>query len=203
MIKIHLFFPYFFLFHTHRKDEKNMIRRALLLTPWEEEFFSPRAKAQNFKSYVAHGNTMNDTYILNSLLWAETSMHAIWRFGNKTANKNKGSVPRKCDNGHIWAYEFVSFFSVIHTCMTSSGLRKIMTTCSICHCKLSVESLKGTINIQRCSTENQKGTIAVQSLYGTYRQVVNFNCGIWKSPKWWKFCYSYFWMKSRIRVWHS
>ena len=30
----------------------------------------------------------------------------------------------------------------------------------------SVESQKGTINIQRCPVENQKGTIAVQSLYG-------------------------------------
>ena len=29
---------------------------------------------------------------------------------------------------------------------------------------LSVESQKGTINIQRCSVDNQKGTIAVQCL---------------------------------------
>ena len=30
---------------------------------------------------------------------------------------------------------------------------------------MPVESQKGTINIQRCSVENQKGAIAVQSLW--------------------------------------
>ena len=48
----------------------------------------------------------------------------------------------------------------------------------------SVESQKGAINIQRCSVENRKGTIVVQSLCGDNTLLVHKETSIVIVPFW-------------------